>query len=154
MKAVVAAFNQEKALVGAFSVITNLRMELFEALIDNVSIGGVVVSLVTWSWPADTSCLATFSLHRWSPRWGQARWCTLVAGVCQVRLLATSEGGGRGAQQRPGCYTYISQGELHLAFLLFSYFVFLYLLCISTLSTFIYIVHLPYLLRISTFYFV
>ena len=31
MKAVVAAFNQEKALVGAFSVITNLRMELFEA---------------------------------------------------------------------------------------------------------------------------
>ena len=32
-KAVVAAFNQEKALVGAFSVITNLRMELFEALV-------------------------------------------------------------------------------------------------------------------------
>ena len=32
MKAVVAAFNQEKALVGTFSVITNLRMELFEAL--------------------------------------------------------------------------------------------------------------------------
>ena len=32
MKAVVAAFNQEKALVGAFSVITNLRMELFESL--------------------------------------------------------------------------------------------------------------------------
>ena len=33
MKAVVAAFNQEKALVGAFPVITNLRMELFQALI-------------------------------------------------------------------------------------------------------------------------
>ena len=32
MKAVVATFNQEKALVGAFSVITNLRMDLFEAL--------------------------------------------------------------------------------------------------------------------------
>ena len=32
MKAVVAAFNQEKALVGAFSAITNLRMELFETL--------------------------------------------------------------------------------------------------------------------------
>ena len=32
MKAVVAAFNQEKSLVGAFSVITNLRMELFQAL--------------------------------------------------------------------------------------------------------------------------
>ena len=34
MKAIVAAFNQEKALVGAFSVITNLRMELFEALVE------------------------------------------------------------------------------------------------------------------------
>ena len=33
MKALVGAFNQEKALVGAFSVITNLRMQLFEALI-------------------------------------------------------------------------------------------------------------------------
>ena len=33
MKAVVAAFNQEKALVRAFSVITNLRMELFQALL-------------------------------------------------------------------------------------------------------------------------
>ena len=32
MKAVVAAFKQEKALVGAFSVITNIRMDLFEAL--------------------------------------------------------------------------------------------------------------------------
>ena len=37
MKAVVAAFNQEKALVGAFSVITNLRMELFEALVSTES---------------------------------------------------------------------------------------------------------------------
>ena len=36
MKAVVAAFNQEKALVGAFSVITNLRIELFEALVHSV----------------------------------------------------------------------------------------------------------------------
>ena len=33
MKAVVAAFNQEKALVEAFSVITNLRMELFQVLV-------------------------------------------------------------------------------------------------------------------------
>ena len=38
MKAVVAAFNQEKALVGAFSVIMNLRMvELFEALVTKLS---------------------------------------------------------------------------------------------------------------------
>ena len=40
MKAVVAAFNQEKALVGAFSVITNLRMELFEALLDSARSSG------------------------------------------------------------------------------------------------------------------
>ena len=33
MKAVVAAFNQEKALVGAFSVLMNLRMELFQAVL-------------------------------------------------------------------------------------------------------------------------
>ena len=33
VKAVVAPFNQEKALVGAFSVITNLRMDLFKALL-------------------------------------------------------------------------------------------------------------------------
>ena len=33
VKAVVAAFNQEKALVGAFSVTTNLRMKLFQALL-------------------------------------------------------------------------------------------------------------------------
>ena len=32
MNPVLAAFNQEKALLGAFSVITNLRMDLFEAL--------------------------------------------------------------------------------------------------------------------------
>ena len=39
MKAVVAAFNQEKALVWAFSVITNLRMELFQALATSRSPG-------------------------------------------------------------------------------------------------------------------
>ena len=47
MKAVEATFNQEKALVGAFSVITNLRMDLFEAL-DEILVGaeaGVVTSL-------------------------------------------------------------------------------------------------------------
>ena len=37
MKAVVAAFNQEKVLVGAFSVITNLWLELFEALVGTLN---------------------------------------------------------------------------------------------------------------------
>ena len=36
MKALVGAFNQEKALIGAFSAITNLRMELFQALLEEV----------------------------------------------------------------------------------------------------------------------
>ena len=48
MKAVVAAFNQEKALVGAFSVITNLRMLLFEVLgdLDEQEQDGLLVPLV------------------------------------------------------------------------------------------------------------
>ena len=51
MKAVVAAFNQEKALVGAFSVITNLRMELFEALIITILIFTLcVVEVTTSAW--------------------------------------------------------------------------------------------------------
>ena len=36
MKAVVAAFNQEKALVGAFSVIANLPMDIFGALVSTL----------------------------------------------------------------------------------------------------------------------
>ena len=41
MKAVVAAFNQEKVLVGAFSVITNLRMKLFEALVGKLDMAAI-----------------------------------------------------------------------------------------------------------------
>ena len=40
VKVVVAAFNQEKNLVGAFSVITHLRMELLEALQWTLNAGG------------------------------------------------------------------------------------------------------------------
>ena len=35
---VVATFNQKKALVGPFSVIMNLRMDLFQALVSSVDI--------------------------------------------------------------------------------------------------------------------
>ena len=52
MKAVVAAFNQEKALVGAFSVITNLRMDIFEALRATPAI----------SWGASSAAIVTSSL--------------------------------------------------------------------------------------------
>ena len=51
MKAVVAAFNQEKALVGAFSVITNLRMEIFEALLDTLTwkhLGAIFYKQLSW----------------------------------------------------------------------------------------------------------
>ena len=47
MKAVVAAFNQEKALVGAFSVITNRRMKLFEALDDNIAVDWCTIQPVS-----------------------------------------------------------------------------------------------------------
>ena len=47
VKVVVAAFNQEKALVGAFSVITNLRMDLFEALVYRHAAGLMVQNLDT-----------------------------------------------------------------------------------------------------------
>ena len=50
MKAVVAAFNQEKALVGAFSVITNLRMELFEALEETFLVGKVKECMKNFQW--------------------------------------------------------------------------------------------------------
>ena len=48
MKAVVAAFNQEKALVGAFSVITNLRMEHCQALLLVAARHRVTVSAASW----------------------------------------------------------------------------------------------------------
>ena len=57
VKAVVGAFNQEKAL-GAFSVITNLRMDLFEALLE-----GAPVSI-----SVDTLLLAGAGGRRWKPR--------------------------------------------------------------------------------------
>ena len=59
MKAVVAAFNQEKALVGAFSMITNLQMELFEALVTcqiaaahSGLISYLVIMVTAWPPPA------------------------------------------------------------------------------------------------------
>ena len=52
MKAVVAAFNQVKALVGAFSVLTNPRMELFQAL-------GVVCRGFIWIIRAELCLIVT-----------------------------------------------------------------------------------------------
>ena len=48
MKVVVATFNQEKALVQALSVITNLRMDLFEALVLTVDGADCCVNTPSW----------------------------------------------------------------------------------------------------------
>ena len=65
MKAVVAAFNQEKALVGAFSVIMNLRMELFQALV-LLHVGGVI-AMVTVSGSQAGEAATVISITRHSP---------------------------------------------------------------------------------------
>ena len=62
MKAVVAAFNHEKALVGAFSVITNLRMELFEALVCTPSTQHISRAPVPWH--SSNTDIHIFSLPR------------------------------------------------------------------------------------------
>ena len=49
MKAVIAASNEEKAPVGAFSVITNLRMDLFEALVEGAPVS-ISADTLGWSW--------------------------------------------------------------------------------------------------------
>ena len=75
MKAVVAAFNQEKALVGAFSVITNLRMVLLEALmrilLDEEGLG--------WeqAWAITTQCCA-YTNHTILPEALERYSCTLL----------------------------------------------------------------------------
>ena len=56
------AFNQEKALVGAFSVITNLRMDLFEALFTTQhNIGEMILEAGpsrSYSWELETTICA------------------------------------------------------------------------------------------------
>ena len=55
MKAVEAAFNQEKALVGAFSVITHLRMDLRLKLYYRWERGGVPTGIFPgkYEWAGD-----------------------------------------------------------------------------------------------------
>ena len=50
MKAVVAAFNQERPLVGAFSVITNLRLKLYRC-------GPAVIYLAVAAIKLSTPCV-------------------------------------------------------------------------------------------------
>ena len=77
VKAVVAAFNQEKALVGAFSVITNLRMEIFEALVVRREVMTSITMLPPRRWASARTAAATWrwasSSQRSSPRTGSWR---------------------------------------------------------------------------------
>ena len=62
MKAVVATFNQEKAQVGTFSVITNLRMDLFKALVCSSHLLACSTSTSLWIVLLDTN-IAFLSLQ-------------------------------------------------------------------------------------------
>ena len=66
VKAVVAAFNQEKALVGAFSVITNLRMELFEALAASQKLGVWKLTLGNWIQHSPISSLCSGAIAQYT----------------------------------------------------------------------------------------
>ena len=81
MKALVATFNQEKALVGAFSVITNLRMELFEALI---------ITLATFYKYLSSQHWAHRSQHRQPDTWHSLH--TPAPGACTEGALWVLQG--------------------------------------------------------------
>ena len=89
MKAVVAAFNQEKALVGAFFVITNLRMELFEALVVMlVQVKGGQTLEAQYRGLGPEQQAALLGLHHDNPGDTLARRLEVIfrANGCEVRL--------------------------------------------------------------------
>ena len=88
MKAVVAAFNQEKALVGAFSVITNLRMQ-FEALVRMlVQVKGGQTLEAQYRGLGPEQQAALLGLHHDNPGDTLARRLEVIfrANGCEVRL--------------------------------------------------------------------
>ena len=90
MKAVVAAFNQEKALVGAFSVITNLRMELLQALVVTmlVQVRGGQTLEAQYRGLGPEQQAALLGLHHDNPGDTLARRLEVIfrANGCEVRL--------------------------------------------------------------------
>ena len=79
MKALVGAFNQEKALVGAFFVITNLRMDLFEALF-------TAHLAASWGRGSPQRTPATTCTH-----WCYTSLCTLASGARSIRMFVITE---------------------------------------------------------------
>ena len=78
MKAVVATFNQEKALVGAFSVITNLRMELFQELMTELTTVMVVMQVAVRLFTEDGFLLVGGDLVRDVVRYCTVLYCTVL----------------------------------------------------------------------------
>ena len=60
---ILAAFNQEKALVGAFSVLTNLRMELFQALTGAHAVFGYIARFPSQDYQEVLYNANIFALH-------------------------------------------------------------------------------------------
>ena len=85
MKAVVAAFNQEKALVGAFSVITNLRMELFQELMTELTTVMVVMQVAVRLFTEDGFLLVGGDLVRDVVRYCTVLYCTVLYCTVLVR---------------------------------------------------------------------
>ena len=109
MKALVAAFNKEKALVGAFSVITNLRMELFQAL----------ELTHRWGWACTEDMFGSGSGKcRWSIARGRTSLSGSVSGTWTAKhnqlqydvllklVLPSSHGSDR-------CFSYIMSPYIH-----------------------------------------
>ena len=88
MKAVVAAFNQEKALVGAFSMITNLRMDLFEALVARA--GDTELSSAALLLAAATEKIVVLSgpRHRSASPHGHGASWNIYINICELRSCA------------------------------------------------------------------
>ena len=89
MKAVVAAFNYEKALVGAFSVITNLRLELFGAL-RQAGAGDTELSSAALLLAAATEKIVVLSgpRHRSASPHGHGASWNIYINICELRSCA------------------------------------------------------------------
>ena len=87
MKAVVAAFNQKKALVGAFSVITNLQMELFQALLPTL---GPDKHPPRWGRPGNMGQQGNYKSYIQRLHPGQAKGVEWSVGTDWVLLVSVS----------------------------------------------------------------
>ena len=98
----VAAFNQEKALVGAFSVITNLRMELFQELMTELTTVMVVMQVAVRLFTEDGFLLVGGDLVRDVIRYCTVLYCTVLYCTGAGRGQGRREAGGGARPHQPG----------------------------------------------------